>query len=141
MRIMALDVGDRKIGVAISDAMQLIAQGKPTLKRTTTEADIEYLRNLVTENDVHRIIIGEPLHMDGRPSPQSLKTAKFARKLQKATQVPVVLWDERLSSFAAEEHLAEMGLNWRKRREQVDKMAAMIILQSYLDREKGSNLE
>ena len=141
MRIMALDVGDRKIGVAISDAMQLIAQGKPTLKRTTTEADIEYLRNLVTENDVHRIIIGEPLHMDGRPSPQSLKTAKFARKLQKATQVPVVLWDERLSSFAAEEHLAAMGLNWRKRREQVDKMAAMIILQSYLDREKGSNLE
>src|SRR5215471_8719285 len=141
MRIMALDVGDRKIGVAISDAMQLIAQGKPTLKRTTTEADIEYLRNLVTENDVHRIIIGEPLHMDGRPSPQSLKTAKFARKLQKATQIPVVLWDERLSSFAAEEHLVEMGLNWRKRREQVDKMAAMIILQSYLDRQKGSNLE
>jgi putative Holliday junction resolvase len=141
MRIMALDVGDRKIGVAISDAMQLIAQGKPTLKRTTTEADIERLRNLVTENDVHRIIIGEPLHMDGRPSPQSLKTAKFARKLQKATQIPVVLWDERLSSFAAEEHLAEMGLNWRKRREQVDKMAAMIILQGYLDRQKGPNLE
>ena len=141
MRIMALDVGDRKIGVAISDAMQLIAQGKPTLRRTTIEADLEHLRNLVTENDVHRIIIGEPLHMDGRPSPQSLKTAKFARKLQKATQIPVVLWDERLSSFAAEEHLVEMGLNWRKRREQVDKMAAMIILQSYLDREKGSNLE
>ena len=130
---MALDIGDKKIGIAISDPMLLTAQGKPTLKRTTLEADIERLRNLALENDVHSIVIGDPLHMDGRPSPQSRKTAGFAQKLQQATQMPVVLWDERLTSFAAEQHLEEMGLNWRKRREHVDKMAAMLILQSYLD--------
>ena len=133
---MALDIGDKKIGIAISDPMLLTAQGKPTLKRTTLEADIERLRNLALENEVHRIVIGDPLHMDGRPSPQSQKTARFAQKLQKATQVSVVLWDERLTSFAAEQHLEEMGLNWRKRREHVDKVAAMLILQSYLDRQQ-----
>jgi putative Holliday junction resolvase len=133
MRIMALDIGDNRIGIAISDAMLLIAQGKPTLKRTSPEADIEHVRSLAQENEVHKIVIGDPLHMDGRPSPQSRKTAKFARKLQQATQIPVVLWDERLTSFAAEQHLEEMGLDWRKRREHVDKVAAMLILQSYLD--------
>ena len=134
MRIMALDVGDKKIGVAISDSMLLTAQGKPTLQRTTLAADIDRLRCLIEENEVHQIIIGEPVHMDGRPSPQSRKTAKFARKLEQASKIPVILWDERLTSFAAEQHLEEMGLNWRKRREHVDKIAAMLILQSYLDR-------
>ena len=128
-----MDIGDKKIGIAISDPMLLTAQGKPTLKRTTLEADIERLRNLAVENEVHSIVIGDPLHMDGRPSLQSQKTARFAQKLQKATQIPVVLWDERLTSFAAEQHLEEIGLNWRKRREHVDKVAAMLILQSYLD--------
>jgi len=137
MRIMALDVGDKTIGVAISDAMQLIPQGKPTLKRTNLDADIERLRLLVQENEVHKIVIGEPLHMDGRPSPQSRKTAKFARRLQQATQVPIVMWDERLTSFAAEQHLEEMGMKWRERRRHVDKMAAMLILQSYLDGQRG----
>ena len=134
---MALDVGDKNIGVAISDAMLMTAQGKPTLKRTTPEADIERVRHLAEENEVHKIVIGEPLHMDGRPSPQSRKTAKFARRLQQATQLPVVLWDERLTSFAADQHLEEMGLSWRKRREHVDKVAAMLILQSYLDGHQG----
>lgn len=137
MRIMALDIGDKAIGIAISDAMLLIPQGKPTLKRAGMDADIERLRHLAAENEVHKIIVGEPLHMDGRPSPQSRKTAKFARKLQQATQIPVVLWDERLTSFAAEQHLEELGLGWRKRREHVDKMAAMLILQSYLDEHRN----
>lgn len=133
MRIMALDVGDKTIGVAISDAMLLIPQGKPTIQRGNLAADLERLRLLVQEYEVHKIVIGEPLHMDGRQSPQSRKTAKFARRLQQATQVPVVMWDERLTSFAAEQHLEEMGLDWRQRRRHVDKMAAMLILQSYLD--------
>lgn len=130
---MALDVGDKTIGVAISDAMLLIPQGKPTIQRVNLAADLERLRLLVQEYEVHKIVIGEPLHMDGRQSPQSRKTAKFARRLQQATQVPVVMWDERLTSFAAEQHLEEMGLDWRQRRRHVDKMAAMLILQSYLD--------
>jgi putative holliday junction resolvase len=136
MRIMGLDVGDRKIGVAISDAMLLTAQGQPTIRRTTVAADLEYLRKLTEEYEVHEIVVGQPLHMDGRPSPQSQKIARFARQLHHATRLPIVYWDERLTSFAAEQHLEEMGLNWRQRQPLIDKIAAMMILQSYLDRQR-----
>jgi putative Holliday junction resolvase len=71
--------------------------------------------------------------MDGKQSAQSAKVARFAEELCKAVEMPIVFWDERLTSFEAEQHLEQMGLNWRQRREQVDKIAAMIILQSYLD--------
>jgi putative Holliday junction resolvase len=133
MRIMALDVGDKKIGLAISDEMLLTAQPRPTLKRKNLNYDVEELRKLAEMNEVQEIIVGNPLHMDGRPSAQSQKVARFARKLHEATRIPVTFWDERLTSFAAEQHLEEMGLNWRKRRERVDQVAAMLILQSYLD--------
>ena len=130
---MALDVGDKTIGVAISDALLLTAQARPTIQRRDLEKDIESLRRLVEENEVHEIVVGHPLHMDGRESPQSQKVARFAGELNKKLDIPVVFWDERLTSFAAEQHLEEMGLNWRKRRQHVDKIAAMIILQNYLD--------
>jgi putative holliday junction resolvase len=133
MRIMALDVGDKTIGVAVSDAMLLTAQSRPTIRRSNLESDLDRIRKMVEENEVHEIVVGQPLHMDGRPSPQSRKIARFARKLHDVTQVPVVFCDERLTSFAAEQHLEELGLNWRQRREQVDKIAAMIILQTHLD--------
>lgn len=137
MRIMALDVGDKSIGIAISDALLLTAQGKPTLKRSSTPSDIARIRQLAEENEVHEIVVGQPLHMDGRPSRQSQKIARFARQIHAATRVPVVFWDERLTSFAAEQHLEEMGLKWHQRREHVDKVAAMLILQSYLDRPRS----
>lgn len=133
MRVMALDVGDRKIGIAISDSLLLTAQGRPTLRRKDLESDIKTLRQLVLENEVHEIIVGQPLHMNGQASRQSEKVARFAEQLHKAVEIPIVFWDERLTSFAAEQHLEEMGLNWRKRKEHVDKIAAMIILQNYLD--------
>jgi putative pre-16S rRNA nuclease len=135
---MALDVGDKTIGVAMSDALLITAQSRPTMRRTTLEKDIDSLCKLVRENQVHEIVVGQPLHMDGRQSPQSLKVAKFARKLRQAAKIPVVFWDERLTSFAAEEHLREMGMNWRRRREEVDKIAAMLILQDYLERVRPS---
>src|SRR3954464_15539417 len=133
MRIMGLDVGDKTIGIAISDSLLLTAQGKATLQRKDIDSAIRHLRALVEEFDVHRIIIGNPLHMDGNPSRQGAKVMKFGRKLEKELQIPVVYWDERLTSVAAEEHLAEMGLNWRERKKHVDKIAAMFILQSYLN--------
>jgi putative Holliday junction resolvase len=136
MRIMGLDVGDKTIGVAISDSMLLTAQSRPTIKRTRLDADINLLQKLAEENEVHEIVVGEPLHMDGRQSPQSQKIARFAKKLQQVTRIPVVFWDERLTSFAAEQHLEELGLSWRKRRDHVDKIAAMLILQGYLDRKR-----
>jgi len=130
---MALDVGDKNIGVAVSDALLLTAQGRSTLRRTSWEADLQYLRKLVEDDEVSKIVVGKPLHMDGRDSPQSRKVAKFAMKLSKSLSLPVILWDERLTSFAAEQHLQEAGLNWRNRRKHVDKVAAMFILQDYLD--------
>ena len=138
MRVMGLDVGDKTIGIAISDALLLTAQSRPTLRRKDLKSDIEFLRQLAAENEVHQIVMGQPLHMDGRESTQSQKVARFAEELKKALDLPVALWDERLTSFEAEQHLEEMGLNWRQRRGQVDKIAAMIILQNYLDNQKSS---
>ena len=138
MRVMGLDVGDKTIGIAISDALLLTAQSRPTLRRKDLKSDIEFLRQLAAENEVHQIVMGQPLHMDGRESTQSQKVARFAEELKKALDLPVTFWDERLTSFEAEQHLEQMGLNWRQRREQVDKIAAMIILQNYLDNQKAS---
>ena len=134
---MALDVGDKTIGVAISDALLLTAQPRPTVRRKDIAADIEKLRRLAQENEVHEVVVGQPLHMDGQPSPQSRKVARFAEQLRKVLDLPIIFWDERLTSFEAEQHLEQMGLNWRQRREQVDKIAAMIILQNYLDSRSG----
>jgi len=137
MRILGLDVGDRNIGIAISDLLLLTAQGRPTLRRSTWQADLQYLRGVVAENEVVKIVVGKPLHMDGQESPQSRKIAKFAAKLSKILGLPVILRDERLTSFAAEQHLEEAGLNWRERKKHVDKLAAMFILQDYLDSHKS----
>jgi putative Holliday junction resolvase len=133
MRVMGLDVGDKTIGIAISDALLMTAQGRPTLRRTKLESDMKHLRDLALENEVDRIVVGNPLHMSGDESRQSQKVGQFARKLNKSLGLPVELWDERLTSFAAEQHLEEMGLKWRERRRHVDRIAAMLILQSYLD--------
>src|SRR5215470_17410089 len=133
MRVMALDVGDRNIGIAISDALLLTAQSRPTLRRKDLQSDLEGIRQLSEKNEVHEIVVGQPLHMDGRESPQSQKVARFVEELHKVLDLPIVFWDERLTSFEAEQHLEQMGLKWRQRREHVDKIAAMIILQNYLD--------
>jgi putative Holliday junction resolvase len=133
MRVMALDVGDKSIGVAISDALLLTAQARPTLRRKNVKFDVAALSAMAKENEVHEIVVGHPLHMDGKQSAQSAKVARFVEELRKAVDVPIIFWDERLTTFEAEQHLEKMGLNWRRRREQVDKIAAMIILQSYLD--------
>jgi len=86
---------------------------------------------------VQVVVIGQPLHMDGTPSAQTDRVARFSEELRKVLDVPFVFWDERLTSFEAEQHLEQMGMNWRQRREHVDKVAAMIILQNYLDSRAG----
>jgi len=136
---MGLDVGEKKIGVAISDALLLTAQARPTLHRKNLKSDISILGRLAEENEVHEIVVGNPLHMSGRESQQSEKVAKFAEELRTTLKLPIVFWDERLTSFAAEQHLEEMGLKWRQRRDHIDKIAAMIILQSYLDSRARQN--
>jgi putative holliday junction resolvase len=139
MRVMALDVGDKTIGVAVSDALLLTAQSRPTIRRKDLASDVETLRRLAMENEVHEIVVGQPFHMNGKESPQSQKVARFVDELHKVLDLPVIFWDERLTSFEAEQHLEQLGLNWRQRREQVDKIAAMIILQNYLDSRPGAN--
>jgi putative Holliday junction resolvase len=139
MRVMALDVGDKTIGVAVSDALLLTAQSRPTIRRKDLTSDVETLRRLAAENEVHEIVVGQPFHMNGKESPQSQKVARFVDELHKVLDLPVIFWDERLTSFEAEQHLEQLGLNWRQRREQVDKIAAMIILQNYLDTRPGGN--
>src|SRR5690349_19633064 len=116
MRVMGLDVGDKTIGVAISDALLLTAQARPTLRRRNLKSDIETLRLIAKENEVHEIVVGQPLHMDGNRSAQSEKVSRFAEELRKVADVPIVFWDERLTTFEAEQHLEQMGLNWRQRR-------------------------
>ncbi len=133
MRIMALDVGEKTIGVAISDSLLLTAQARPTIRRKSPSSDIELLRRMAEENEVHQILVGQPLHMNGKESRQSQRIGRFAADLKNKLDIPVLFWDERLTSFAADQHLEEMGLNWRQRREHIDKIAAMIILQDYLD--------
>ena len=130
---MALDVGEKTIGVAISDSLLLTAQARPTIRRKSPSSDIELLRRMAEENEVHQILVGQPLHMNGKESRQSQRIGRFAADLKNKLDIPVLFWDERLTSFAADQHLEEMGLNWRQRREHIDKIAAMIILQDYLD--------
>jgi len=136
---MGLDVGDKTIGVAISDSLLITAQGKSTIQRSGFEAEARHLRGLIEEYEVHEIVIGNPLHMDGRPSRQGDKVMKFGRRLGQELALPIIFWDERLTSVAAEEHLTEMGLNWQARKKHVDKIAAMFILQSYLNSLPKSN--
>jgi putative pre-16S rRNA nuclease len=137
MRVMALDVGDKTIGIAISDALLLTAQSRPTLRRKNLKSDLELLRRMAVDNEVHEIVVGQPIHMDGRQSRQSQKVEHFVDRLKEVLDLPITYLDERLTSFEAEQHLEQLGLNWRQRREQVDKIAAMIILQNYLDSRPG----
>lgn len=137
MRVMALDVGDKTIGVAVSDELLLTAQARPTLHRKNLKSDLAALLRIVAENDVQQVVVGQPLHMDGKPSAQSAKVERFAEEFRKVVNLPIIFWDERLTSFEAEQHLEQMGMNWRRRRRHVDKIAAMIILQSYLDSRPG----
>jgi putative pre-16S rRNA nuclease len=138
MRVMGLDVGDKNIGVAVSDELLLTAQVRPTIRRKSLKSDLELIRSLAKENDVQEIVVGQPLNMDGTFSTQTRKVARFAEELRKVIDLPIVFWDERLTSFEAEQHLEQMGLNWRQRRGQVDKIAAVLILQNYLDSRSGS---
>jgi putative Holliday junction resolvase len=132
VRIVALDVGDRRIGIAISDELGITVQGRPTRARTNPDEDVAYIRALVDENGACELVVGHPRNMDGTPSRQTRKTEEFVDRLREAIDVPVVLRDERLTSFAAEQRLEEMGLDWRKRRKHVDELAATLILEDYL---------
>lgn len=138
MRILGLDVGSKTIGVACSDALLITAQGVETIRRVSKKKDFQRLRELVQEKDVHRIVVGRPRHMNGDYSENMKDIEGFVQELQKVMpKMEFVYWDERLTTVMARQVLMEGGVRREKRKQFVDKMAAVLILQNYLDAQGG----
>lgn len=133
-RLMGLDLGTKTIGIAISDASRTVATPLETMRRTKFTEDAKRLVQLATEKDVFAIILGLPLNMDGSEGPRAQATRAFARNLQGHTDLPIIFWDERLSTVAVERTLLEADSSRKRRAEVIDKMAAAFILQGVLDR-------
>lgn len=136
-RIMGLDVGDKTIGVAASDLMGLTAQGVKTVRRVGKKKDIEALKEIIAERQVNKIVSGLPKNMNGTLGPQGEKVIKFCDLLQEQTGIKVEYWDERLSTVAAERTLIEGNVRRENRKSVIDMVAAVIILQGYLDRQRN----
>ena len=133
-RLAGLDFGTKTIGVALSDTGQAIASGLETIKRTKFKNDAARLLEIADEHDIAAFIIGLPLNMDGTQGPRVQSTKAFARNLAQLTDIPLIFWDERLSTQAAERTLLEADSSRKRRKEVIDKMAATYILQGALDR-------
>lgn len=134
-RILALDLGKKRIGVALSDPLGITAQGLPTLQRSNIREDLAALRQIAVENEVSFILMGHPLHMTGREGRQAEYTRDFAERLAAYTGLEVRLWDERLTTVEAQRVLKESGISIAKRAKAVDKLSAQILLQSFLSAE------
>lgn len=141
MRIMSLDVGSRTIGVACSDALFLTAQGIETIRRTSLEADFNRIRELIASYEVEEIVVGMPKNMNGTKGDRAIKTEEFVAKLKAVVNVPIAFWDERLTTVMAERSLIEADVSRKKRKAVIDKMAAVVILQGYLERRRNSRQE
>lgn len=132
-RILALDLGKRRIGLAISDPLGITAQGLPNLVRTNKRNDFAALEQLIREREVGSILMGNPINMGGKEGRQSGWVREFADELAQRTKLPVKLWDERLTSVEAGRVLRASGISIAKRAAAVDRLSAVILLQSYLD--------
>lgn len=132
-RLLGLDFGGRRIGVAVSDELGLTAQPVLTLVRKNAKLDLKSLGRLLRKFGCSAIVVGNPLYMSGDVSPQAAKTQVFAESLREAFSLPVHLWDERLTSAEAHRHLHAAGRGLSEHREVVDQVAAVLILQSFLD--------
>ena len=130
---MGLDVGDRRIGVAVSDPLGLTAQPVLTLVRTNRRQDLKSLMRLIRKYGCTGIVVGNPLYMSGDQSPQAAKAQAFAQTLRDETGLPIHLWDERLTTTEAHRHLHAAGRPGSEHRAVIDQVAAVLILQSFLD--------
>jgi putative holliday junction resolvase len=139
-RTMALDYGDRRIGIAISDELGVAARPLLTLSRTRWSEDLERLVALVREHDVRRIVVGLPLDMDGRMGGRARLTEAIIEKIRGATGLPVVPWDERLTTVQAERILIEGDVSRARRRKVIDQVAAVILLQAWLDAQRARDV-
>lgn len=133
-RKMGLDVGDKTIGVALSDLLGWTAQGLKTIFRKNKKEDFKELEEIINSNDVDTIVVGLPKNMNGTIGPQGEKVLEFCEELKTKFNIKVELWDERLSTVAAERSLISADVSRKKRKQVIDKMAAVYILQGFLDR-------
>jgi putative Holliday junction resolvase len=144
-RILAIDYGTKRIGVALSDELGWTAQPLETLNRRTLDRDIAHIASLVRRHEVGQVLLGFPIQLDGREGPAIQAMREFQVRLEQGVTVPVILWDERLTTKAAEDLLIAADVSRKKRKGVVDRIAASILLQSYLaslapatNREPGS---
>lgn len=139
MRVAGLDVGERTIGVAVSDPLGLTAQGIGVVRRTRLAADLAELGRLLAPYGITALVVGLPRNMDGSVGPQAERVRSFAEIAARSLAVPLCYWDERLSTREAERTLIAADLSRRRRRQVVDKVAAVVILQGYLDRKRSQD--
>lgn len=139
-RILGLDVGDKYIGVAVSDLLQITAQGVTTIKRESKEKDYKAIEDLINQYDAKKIVVGLPKNMNGTMGPQSEKVIKFAEKIKNKFKIELIYIDERLSTVSAEKVLIESDVRRENRKKVIDKIAASYILQTYLDSKGGVSL-
>lgn len=133
MRILGLDFGEKRIGLAISDEGEIIAQGLGMIEREGEAKDLERLREIITSHGVEEVVIGLPKGLNGRLGPGAQKVSKFADRLTSLLKIDVRLWDERFTTSISERSLIEGNLSRKKRKNQIDKLSAVLILQNYLD--------
>lgn len=142
MRIMGLDLGTKTVGVAISDALQLTAQGIEIIRRkdeNKLRQTLARIESLIIEYEVEEIVLGLPKHMNNDLGDRAQFSLEFKEKLERRTGLPVALWDERLTTVSADKLMMEAGVRRENRKEYVDKIAATIILQGYLDYKRAQN--
>ncbi len=137
-RVLALDVGKKRIGLALSDPLGITAQGLPTLYRTTIREDLAMLADLVLTLDLKLLLVGLPLNMSGTEGRQAVYTKEFADRLHERTKVEVRYWDERLTSMEAGRVLRSSGISIEKRAKAVDRLSAVLLLESFLDSGQGA---
>ena len=133
MRILALDLGEKRIGVAISDALNIIAQGEETIERKNDKDTINKIKELIERHDIKKIIVGMPINMNGTKGDKARYSEEFAAILKKETSISIELVDERLTTKQGERMLIEADVSRKKRKRSIDKIAAQLILQSYMD--------
>lgn len=132
-RILGLDVGDKTIGVAVSDPLGFTAQGITTIKRESNKKDYETIENLLNEYSVDKVVVGLPKNMNNTIGPQGEKVIKFAQKMKNKFKIDLIYMDERMTTMSAERILIEGDVRRENRKKYIDKVAATYILQTYLD--------
>jgi putative Holliday junction resolvase len=137
MRVLGLDVGDVRIGIAVSDETATLARGLPTLGRVGPRKDVKAVAALVRENEAETLVVGLPRNLAGEIGPQAQKVLAFVKDLEGAVRVPIVSWDERFTTVMANRAMVDGGVSRKDRKEKIDQVAAVLILQSYLDSRKG----